>query len=548
MYVMEEIFSVEKVDDKKIPSSLTKYPTNETINKQNVNSEDFCPEVVVSIQQDNATKQKRIIRALIDTGSTVTVIRKNLLPKGVQTQIKPSTSSRTFGTMAGTVQVKGLATVTFTLLQFAPHHTVTYDVAVLSADNSQLKSTEMIIGRDLIKELGLVLDYSTDTPSINWEGISVPITTRGYWTNTKVTELFTTSVLEEAEKIFESHSPSMVAADYGNKSTSLQFIIPNHLSGTQQLLLLDTLTTYAEVFNGKLGTLPGKPVSLRLKAENVRPYHGRAFAIPKSHDSLIKDEAERLIKLGVLEKCNSSECAAPSFGIPKKNGQIWFVSDFRQLNKHLLRLPFPLPNPQQLFRTMDRFSYCTTMDLNMGFWTIPLDEESKNLCTIVLPWGKYRYLRLPMGLSCSPDIYQEKMSSLFADMVQVIVYIIDICKNIIADFLSRYPRHPDSSPAEIHMLEQDSDDQTFPLDFAVISKAQQTDEKLLIVVGKSKSYKTRKLRRTPIIYYQNRIVVPASLQRRIVTWYHDNLCHPGVTRTEYVKDHPGTLPLERHVR
>ena len=48
----------------------------------------------------------------------------------------------------------------------------------------------------------------------------------------------------------------------------------------------------------------------------------------------------------------------------------------------------------------------------MGFWTIPLDKHSQELCTIILPWGKYCYLRLPMGLACSPDIYQEKMSSL----------------------------------------------------------------------------------------------------------------------------------------
>jgi Reverse transcriptase (RNA-dependent DNA polymerase) len=62
----------------------------------------------------------------------------------------------------------------------------------------------------------------------------------------------------------------------------------------------------------------------------------------------------------------------------------------------------------------------------MGFWAIHLSPYSQKLCTIVLPWGKYRYLRLPMGLLVSPDIYQEKMSNLFVDMPEVIVYIDDI--------------------------------------------------------------------------------------------------------------------------
>jgi hypothetical protein len=52
----------------------------------------------------------------------------------------------------------------------------------------------------------------------------------------------------------------------------------------------------------------------------------------------------------------------------------------------------------------------------MGFWTIQLDKESQQLTTVILPWGKYSYQCLVMALSVSPDIYQEKMSTIFSDM------------------------------------------------------------------------------------------------------------------------------------
>ena len=68
----------------------------------------------------------------------------------------------------------------------------------------------------------------------------------------------------------------------------------------------------------------------------------------------------------------------------------------------------------------------TTLDLNMGYYHIQLDADLSRLCTFVLPWGKYQYLRLPMGLSNSPDIFKEKVSSIFQGFDFVRTYIHDI--------------------------------------------------------------------------------------------------------------------------
>jgi len=62
----------------------------------------------------------------------------------------------------------------------------------------------------------------------------------------------------------------------------------------------------------------------------------------------------------------------------------------------------------------------------MGYYHIELSPISKEMCTIVLPWDKYEYQKLPIGLCNSPDIFQEKMSTLFHDLENVRAYINDL--------------------------------------------------------------------------------------------------------------------------
>ncbi len=62
----------------------------------------------------------------------------------------------------------------------------------------------------------------------------------------------------------------------------------------------------------------------------------------------------------------------------------------------------------------------------MGYYHIELSPNSKRLCTVVTPWGKYECQRLPMGLCNSPDIFQEKMSTLMEGLEFVRTYIDDL--------------------------------------------------------------------------------------------------------------------------
>jgi hypothetical protein len=69
-----------------------------------------------------------------------------------------------------------------------------------------------------------------------------------------------------------------------------------------------------------------------------------------------------------------------------------------------------------VLQEMEGFSYATALDLNMGYYTIRLDPDASKICTIIFPWRKYSYKRLPMGIAGSPDIFQRKMSELMESL------------------------------------------------------------------------------------------------------------------------------------
>jgi hypothetical protein len=143
------------------------------------------------------------------------------------------------------------------------------------------------------------------------------------------------------------------------------------------------LLKFELLFDGTFGDWNLLPLFFELK-EGMKPYHGRPYPILHKHKAILMKE----IKI-VLVWLPSLQLALPTFIILKKDSTVRTISDFRELNKNIVRTPYLIPKISMTLHELEGFTYATALDLNMGHYTIRLDPAVSKMCTIIFPWRKY---------------------------------------------------------------------------------------------------------------------------------------------------------------
>ena len=63
-------------------------------------------------------------------------------------------------------------------------------------------------------------------------------------------------------------------------------------------------------------------------------------------------------------------------------------------------------------------THYTGFDATQGFLHIPLSEKSKMITAMLTPYGTYVFNFLPMGCSCSGDLFEACIHELFSDLIE----------------------------------------------------------------------------------------------------------------------------------
>ena len=217
-----------------------------------------------------------------------------------------NTFANKWSTMAGSFLTLFKAEVKIKLpkLYFTAHIFVRFYVT------SQKSNYDFIFGQDILEKLRMNLYFQKQLRCLKIKKILMKSI------NFKMRTNF---AIEESKNI---------------KSAAIRIkkILDTGMNSDEQFLLYTLLKKHENMFDDTLGNYTSTEYKIE-HLDKAKPYHAKPFPIPILHEETLKTKVNGLENIDVLKRKNNSKWAAPSLIIPKKNGTVRFICDFRELNE-----------------------------------------------------------------------------------------------------------------------------------------------------------------------------------------------------------------------
>ena len=166
----------------------------------------------------------------------------------------------------------------------------------------------------------------------------------------------------------------------------------------------------------------------------------RPYTLPLKHYEWVQREIESLEWAGVIKK-SMSNWASPIVIVPKKSApgeplKRRLCIDFRKVNElqqevlaegkrrgQILLHPLKIDEMNTKLKGAKVFS---TIDLRSGYYHIALGKGSRAKTAFVMPFGKYKFLKVPFALAQAPAYFQLLMNQVLEGLPFAMTYLDDI--------------------------------------------------------------------------------------------------------------------------
>ena len=175
-----------------------------------------------------------------------------------------------------------------------------------------------------------------------------------------------------------------------------------------------------------LGESP-TPVNHMIKLSDDVPVKERLRRLSPVQTEECRTIVESMLQQGVVRE-SISDYSSPIVMVKKKDGSIRLCVDYRSLNDKTIKNRYPLPLISSLLDDLGSMEYYATLDLQSGYWQVPIAECDRHKTAFITPFGLYEFNVVPFGLTNAPAVFQQIMNAVLRglDPRTVMCYLDDI--------------------------------------------------------------------------------------------------------------------------
>lgn len=142
----------------------------------------------------------------------------------------------------------------------------------------------------------------------------------------------------------------------------------------------------------------------------------------------VKKELARMEEIGVISRVEQpTDWCAGMVPVPKPiEKEVRVCVDLTKLNESVKSEQHMLPAVEHTLGQLGGVKVFSKLDVNSGFWQIPLARKSALLTTFLTPFGRFCFNRLYYGITTTPEHFQKQMSQVLEGLEGVICQMDDI--------------------------------------------------------------------------------------------------------------------------
>ena len=191
--------------------------------------------------------------------------------------------------------------------------------------------------------------------------------------------------------------------------------------------LVDILYEFEDVFdveNPPKDPIPNFRYKIPLKDDI--PVWSRNYKMRYDIQEQLEQHVQKLLKAGIIEKA-VSPYNNPVLCLSKPNGGTRLCLDLRKLNAKVVQNFNYLHNAENAIQKIMQYraSMYSQFDLKEAFFSMKLDESSRQAVAFNLGSGSHVFTRLVMGLSSSPSVFCQIINQIFEGMGDFLQYYLD---------------------------------------------------------------------------------------------------------------------------